>query len=192
MPTTAAETPARIVVTRVVGGLTVTISAGPAWKVTPEAILSPLDEEVTAAYLRYWDVRMRAYYDADPSILPQMMAGAELARETEQVEALRAQGRAVSIDVEQNFRILRADEDEAVVYDEYVNRSRVVDGATKRQLGAGETQEVEKISYEFRRLGGVWKVVDGARHDQGGGQAPGGPPHATDQGRPEGGGWGAE
>src|SRR5438132_1433800 len=89
-------------------------------------LLTPLQKDLVDAYLRYWDIRMRAYYDLDPSRLHEVMAGEELAREERQVLDLKGQGRAVSMDVEHNIRILKATPEEAVVYDEYVNHSLYV------------------------------------------------------------------
>jgi hypothetical protein len=128
-------------------------------------LFTPIEREVIDAYLRYWDVRIKAYYNADPALLSQVMSGAELAREESQIRELAAQQRAAILDVEHDFRIVKALPDEAVIYDEYVNRSRLVDGATKRPLPETSGEIVEKVSYEFRRINGTWKVVDGQRHD---------------------------
>lgn len=142
------------------------VGALPAGSAVPSAaeLITPLQRELIDAYLRYWDVRMRAYYDLDASRLREVMAGAELTRETQQVLDLRTQGRAISMDVEHNIRVLKATSDEAVIYDEYVNHSLYMDPATKRESPTKETPPIEKISYQFKKVDGVWKVVDGTRH----------------------------
>jgi cell division septation protein DedD len=132
---------------------------------SPGDLFTPLEKEIIDAYLRYWDVRIGAYYEADPSRLTEVMAGAELAREQSQIEELRKLNRAARIDVEHNFRIRAATSDSASVYDEYINRSRLIDGSTKRDLPETEGELREKVSFELRRVGTSWKVVDGARHD---------------------------
>jgi hypothetical protein len=143
----AAETPARVVVTRVVDGLMLTLSAGPAWQVTPVALLPPLEEEIVAAYLHYWDVRMRAYHDLDTSELGTVMAGDELAREEDGIREMRSQGHAGLLDIDHNFRLLH------------------LDPVTKRGIPTNEPPATVKISFQMKRIGGVWKVVDGARHE---------------------------
>jgi hypothetical protein len=127
-------------------------------------LLSPLQKEVVDAYLRYWAVRTRAYYDLDSVRLREVLAGPELARDEEDIRKLREQGRAADLDVDLNFRILRATPDEATVYDEYVNRSVHLDAVTKQVLPTKEPPTVLKISFEMKKIEGVWKVVDVARH----------------------------
>ena len=93
------------------------------------------------------------------------MAGAELEREEKAVRDLRAQGRAVKMDIDTNFRVRRATETEAVLDDEYLNRSVVIDAATKQPLATPGPPPTERVSFQFRKLDGVWKVVDGVRYE---------------------------
>lgn len=130
----------------------------------PADLLSPLEKEIVDAYLRYWAVRGQAYYDLDTTRLGEVMAGAELAREEAGVQELKAQGRGADLDVEHNFRILKATPEEAVVYDEYLNHSVFIDAATKQVIPTKEPPAVLKVSFEFRKVQGVWKVVDGTHH----------------------------
>lgn len=141
-------------------------SQGAASPTVPRAadLLTPLHREIIDAYFRYWDVRGRAYYSLDTSQLKDVMAGDELAREEQGVRELAAQGRAARFDIEHNFRIVSVTADEALINDEYVNRSLFLDAATKREMPTKQTPPVEKVSFEMKRINGVWKVVDGAFH----------------------------
>lgn len=146
---------------KVAGEPTTASAAAPATPKPP----SPLEKEIIDGYLRYWNVRSQAYYDLDPTRLSEVMAGAELAREEEGIRKLRADGRAGGWDVDLNFRIDKATPEEAVVYDEYVNRSVYLDAVTKQELPTKEPPGVFKISFLMKKVDGVWKVVDGTRHD---------------------------
>jgi hypothetical protein len=143
------------------------VATGPAAAATLPSnladLLTPLQKEIADAYLRYWDARMRAYYYLDTAPLLDVMAGAELERETQGVEELRAQGRAAKWDVEHNFRVVRSTPDEAEVYDEYVNHSVFLDAATKVETPAKGAPPVRKITFFMKRIDGRWKVVDGSR-----------------------------
>ncbi len=126
---------------------------------------SPLEREIEAAYLRYWEVRSRAYLNLDPSLLPEVLAGAKLAREEKQIRDLQAQGRAAKLDVDHRIAFVSVAEDRAVVYDEYLNKSVFIDASTGKELATSLPPTTEKVSVEMRKLNGVWKVVDGAQHE---------------------------
>lgn len=128
-------------------------------------LLTPLKKEIVDAYLRYWDVRIGAFYSLDTSRLATVMAGDELVRTQNRIADLRAQGRGGRIEVDHNFRILSDTPDEATLYDEYVNRSVFIDAATKREMPTDDPPIVRKVSYQMRKLDGTWKVVDGEQHD---------------------------
>jgi hypothetical protein len=116
--------------------------------------------EIAEAYCRHWEVLARAQYDLDTSRLGEVMAGAELARAEEDIRRLRANGRAVRIAVDLNFRVTNATPDAATVYDEYVNRSVFLDAATKQEIPTKEPPGIVKMSFEMRKFDGTWKVVE--------------------------------
>ena len=148
-----------------------TIASGSA--VTPTATLpgglrignSPLEREIEAAYLRYWQIRTQAYLDLDTSHLAEVMADEELARNEAQIRDLKAQGRAAKLDVEHRIAFAKVAPDSAIIYDEYLNKSVFVDVQTKQELKTSEPPEREKISFYMQKIGGVWKVVGGQRHE---------------------------
>jgi hypothetical protein len=126
---------------------------------------SPLEREIEQAYLKYWDIRSEALYNLDPRRLPEVMAGAELEREQQQVSELKAQGRAVKTDVEHRIAFVRVGEANAELYDEYVNRSYLIDAQTKQAIRTPGPGGTAKVSYRLQKIDGVWKVVDGQRFD---------------------------
>lgn len=131
----------------------------------PRVANSPLEREIEQAYLKYWEIRSEALYNLDPSRLPDVMAGAELEREQQQISELKAQGRAVKIDVEHRIAFVRVGEANAELYDEYVNRSYLVDAQTKQPIRTPGPGGTAKVSYRLQKIDGVWKVVDGQRFD---------------------------
>ena len=126
---------------------------------------SPLEREIEAAYLHYWDVLAQAYLDADTTNLPEVMSGPELGRQEQQIQDLKAQGKAAKLVAEHRIAFAKVTPDDAIVYDEYLNRSVFVDPITKQEHQTSAPPETEKISFEMRKIGGTWKVVDGTRHD---------------------------
>lgn len=126
---------------------------------------SPLEREVEDAYLRYWDVLKQAYLSLDTSRLGEVMAGAELSRQEQQIRDLQSKGRAAKLEVDHRIAFANISPERAVVYDEYLNRSLFLDSATKQELPTKEQPEIEKLSFEMRKINGTWKVIDAARHD---------------------------
>jgi hypothetical protein len=126
---------------------------------------SPLEIEIEAAYRKYWEVRADALLNLNESRLSEVMAGAELERSRQQVAELKSQGRAAKIVVDHMLAFLQVSERQAQLYDYYTNRSYVVDAATKQPIQTPGPGGIAKVSYDLQKIDGVWKVVDGRRHD---------------------------
>jgi hypothetical protein len=92
------------------------------------------------------------------------MAGAALEREQQQIDDLKARGVAAVIEGDHEVGLLSLTQDEAELYDEYVNRSYLVDPVTREPVGTPEPEETIKVSFRLQRIDGVWKVVDSERH----------------------------
>lgn len=122
-------------------------------------------DEVEAAYSRFWDVRTEAALDLDVSRLPEVMDGPALEREQQQVGDLQARGVAAVIEADHDVGLVSLSHDEAELYDEYVNRSYLVDPVTREPVGVPEPEETVKVSFRLRKLEGIWKVVDSERHE---------------------------
>ena len=121
-------------------------------------------EEVEAAYSKFWAIRVEAAATLDASRLPEVMDGPALEREREQIADLQARGVAAVIEAEHDVGLLSLTQDEAELYDEYLNRSYLIDPTTREPVGAPEPEEVVKVSFRLQRIDGVWKVVDSERH----------------------------
>src|SRR5581483_4542152 len=104
--------------------------AAPAAQPTASAGL-PSEQEILDAYNRFWQVRTDAYLELDPSPLVSVTSGKGLAEETSQLLDYKAQGKALKLDVEHHPLIVNLSADHATVYDEYINRSVLVDPDTK-------------------------------------------------------------
>ena len=137
-------------------------AVGPAAPAEPT--VDPLQQEIAEAYLRYWQVRKEAYLKMDPALLEQVMAGDKLERERGYMEQLKSKGQGARIEATHKFVVVKATTDEAVVFDEYLNRSPLIDLATGNELPIG-TPETEKVSVTMKKVDGVWKVVESTFHD---------------------------
>jgi hypothetical protein len=137
---------------------------GPEAGATAIEIDPALLKEVEAAYSKFWDIRTEAALNLDISRLSEVMAGPALEREQQQISELQARGVAAVIEGDHEVGLLSLTQDEAELYDEYVNRSYLVDPVTREPVGAPEPEETIKVSFRLQKLDGVWKVVDSERH----------------------------
>lgn len=127
--------------------------------------IQELEKEIRAAYLHYWDVRAEAYLNLDTSHLSEVMAGAELERETQQLQDRIAKNKPSRLDVEHHISFVLIGDDRAIINDQYLNKSVFVDPATKHDIPTAEPPSIVKVSFQLRKLDGVWKVVDGNRYE---------------------------
>lgn len=127
----------------------------------PRVGRTALEREVEEAYARYWMVLVQAYYTLDTSRLPEVMAGEELRRQEEQIRELASQGRAGKLIVEHRISFPQVSDDRVVIYDEQLNRSLFLDAATRIEFRSSAAPETEKLTFEFRKIDGTWKVLDG-------------------------------
>jgi hypothetical protein len=127
-------------------------------RTTTTTALTP-EEEVEQAYLRSWEVYAEAVRDLDTSGLEESYAGEQLERTRAEVEQLRADGHAVEVSVEHDYRIQIVDPDLAVVQDRYRNHSILIDAASGEPLEE-DPDDLYFETYTLRESGGRWKVVD--------------------------------
>ena len=171
MPTAAPQAQATVGATAAATGMAASLAATPMPGVTPtlpgglRLADSPLEREVEAAYLRYWDVLAEANLSLDTSRLPEVMAGRELAQAQQQIEDFKAKGKAAKVDVEHRIALAKVTPTEAVVADEYLNKSVYVDPVTKAEFKTTSPPTVEKLSFTLRKIDGQWKVVEAVRND---------------------------
>jgi hypothetical protein len=122
-----------------------------------QALLAALDE--------YWAVISNAWRDLDPSQLPEVLIEPRLSQMRQLLDQERAQGRAAKIDVERGYRHVQdVRDDEAVVYEDYLNRSLEIDLATGAPV-ATVTPKQFAAAYLFRKtIAGQWKVAEVATY----------------------------
>jgi hypothetical protein len=121
---------------------------------TPEPTLAPsprptvdpaLADEVSQAYLHYWDVRADALLNLDDSELPEVMGGDHLASAEKLIQQLRAEGHAIQTDVKHNFAVLDASTNHAEVVDIYEDNSMYVDPQSHRPIGAPVSDNLKEL-----------------------------------------------
>lgn len=138
-------------------------SPSPAVTVEPTPTAAP-EEAVKEAYLHYWGVYAEALFNLDSSRLSEVMTGPRLERALQEIEQLEEQGRAVKIVVENRPVVVEVQRDEALVLDEYENRSYLIDAATKEPLSEPPTRgETIRDRVTLTRVGDTWKVLDTVR-----------------------------
>jgi len=119
--------------------------------------------EVSQAYLAYWDAYADAVLHLDITRVERFASGAELEGIREEIETLRADGIAARIRVEHDFDVISVNESSAVIVDEYVNNSFVVDAKTLAPEEADGPGDVIKDTILLERVDGRWVVTRGAR-----------------------------
>jgi len=83
----------------------------------------------------------------------------ELKRAQAQVTQLKEAEQALKIDVDHHYEVTSVTPDTATLTDELVNRSYLVDPATKRPLASPEPASPETIACRVQLENGVWKVT---------------------------------
>jgi hypothetical protein len=131
---------------------------------TPVPSATPsLEEEISQAYLDYWDAYRAALLELDASLVERVATGEQLERIRQEIEGFRAQGVALRVVVEHNLVIAEASPTEATVVDEIVNNSFFVDPVTKEPSTAEGSGEVLNDTYHLEKTDGLWIVTNGSR-----------------------------
>jgi hypothetical protein len=139
-----------------------TRSASPAATAGPSATPS-LEEEISEAYLVYWDAYSKALLELDLSQVDEVAAGEQLERIRQEIEDFRSQGVALRVVVEHDFVLVEASSTKATVVDEIINNSFFVDPVTKEPPTAEGSGEVLKDTYQLEKTDGRWIVTNGSR-----------------------------
>lgn len=121
------------------------------------------EDEITAAYTRYWEAYGQALLNLDPSLAEGVASGQELQRIREEIETFRSQGVALRVVVEHNPVIHEASESSATLLDEMVNNSFYVDPETKEPPVASGSGEILRDTFYFEKMNGQWMVVRSTR-----------------------------
>jgi hypothetical protein len=130
--------------------------------VAPTATPAPQDE-VLAAYRRYWEAYSQALLNLDPTLVQAVAAGVRLQRIQEEINELRRRGVAARTNVINNPALVEIDTYSATIYDELINNSFYVDAVTKQPSEASGPGEIVRDTYQLQKIDGVWKVVGSSR-----------------------------
>ena len=130
--------------------------------VVPTATPS-VEEEVSQAYLHYWDAYSQALLNLDATLVEDVASGERLQLIRDEIEGLRSQGLALRTVVTHNPVILQASESSAVLYDEIVNNSFYVDPQTQDPPVAPGSGEILRDTYYLESTNGQWMVVRSTR-----------------------------
>ncbi|GMU39428.1 MAG: hypothetical protein AMXMBFR23_02940 [Chloroflexota bacterium] len=129
-------------------------AASPTQTATPS-----IEEAVAEAYLAYWEAYAQAVLNLDLSLVEDFVTDEELERVRGQIEALRTDGVAARLVIEHDFAVVSASETSAVVIDEFVNNSFLVDAETKEPPEAEGLGEVYRDTFFLEKVDGRWLVV---------------------------------
>lgn len=143
----------------------VSVTASPtATTRTPTATptLSPA-EEISAAYLVYWDAYAKAVLNLDASLVERIAVGEELASIQKEIETHRRDGVAVRIAVQHDFAIVQMSEEAATVVDRVINRSFYVDAASRTPEARDVPGDVIQYTFFLKKTAGQWVVIRGLR-----------------------------
>ena len=129
----------------------------------PTGTVTPLGQEVAAAYQHYWQVYSDALLRLDTSQLSEVATGDELQRIQAEVDGIRKKNEAVRVSAEHNYFVFNVTPTQANVYDEVHDRSFTVDPVTKQPGQGPQGMNVEKDTYFLSKVDGVWKVTKSTR-----------------------------
>lgn len=125
---------------------------------------TPLEREVEAAYWKFLRTHADAVLELDTSRLSEVLDGQPLQWVTDEVNDLKGQGLAAKlIEDERILTFINVTGTAVTVEEQYVSRSVYVDPQTKQLVPRTGPPERIRQTYEFRRVNGVWKVVDGTQ-----------------------------
>lgn len=123
----------------------------------------PVEEEVSSAYLAYWDAYSEAVLNLDASLVEGFAMGEELESIRDEIDQLQADGIALRVVVEHDFLVIVTSETAATVVDEVTNDSFYVDPVTKDPPEAEGSGEVIRYTYFLESIDGRWLVTRGQR-----------------------------
>ncbi len=129
--------------------------------------VDPQQEQLVLAALdRYWAVLTVAWKDLDTSHLNEVLVEPDLSQQKRIFAERRAQGRGIQVGADRQYHQVRDIQmNEAVVYEEYLNRGIEIDLRTGAQVSE-PTPKLLAAAYLFRRAAaGEWKVAEVANYD---------------------------
>ena len=143
---------------------TATSTPSPTSSATATATPTPsIEDEVTEAYLAYWDAYSEAVLNLDISLVEGFAVGEELEGIRDEIETLRSDGVALRVVVEHDLFVVSTSQAEATIVDEVTNNSFYVDAVTKDPPQAEGGGEVLRYTFFMESDSGRWFVTRGLR-----------------------------
>ena len=137
----------------------------------PSGVAAPnthqqLEEEISAAYLRYWDVTGQAFWNLDSSHLDEVATAEELSSLQHDIELLKLENRAIKSEVQHQYVVQGIQGDQADVRDRSTDFSIYVDPVTKQPLPGQVRPDADHAPlnttvYHLLKENGTWKVAKG-------------------------------
>lgn len=134
------------------------VSPGPTTTTTPS-----VEEDIAAAYRRYWEIYAEALFELEEGKLAEVMTGPRLERGLEEIKSLRADRQAVRSVLDLDPAVVSIRENEATVIDEYENGSYLIDPVTKEPIAGHGSPVLIREAFTLVHVEGVWKVFDSVR-----------------------------
>jgi len=136
------------------------------WTRTSNQVDPAQAQLVLAALDRYWAVLTPAWRNLDTSHLNEVLGEPDLSQQVAIFAARRADGKGLQVVVDRTYQQVRDIRvDQAVVYEEYLNRGVEIDLKTGEAVGE-PSPKLLAASYLFRKsTSGQWKVAEVANYD---------------------------
>lgn len=147
-----------------------TDSTDPRPTVAASATPSPtatVEDEIVAAYLRYWEAYTKAALNLDSSAVEGFASGDELGSIRQEIESLRLQGVALRVVLTHKPVVIETTANSATLLDEMVNNSFYVDPKTKEPPIASGSGEVLRDTFYLQKVDGKWVVTRSVRQKEG-------------------------
>ena len=142
---------------------TTSASPSPATSQLTETPSVALEDEVAEAYLAYWQAYADAVLNLDIAFVHGFAAGEELERIQDQIDELRAGGFAARLVIEHDFAVVSVEGRDAVVIDEFVNNSFLVDAASREPTEGEGSGQVSRDTFYLAQTDGRWVVMRSTR-----------------------------
>lgn len=127
------------------------------------------ERQIEEAYRTYLRTYSEAVSRLTTNRLHEVLDGRALQLVTDEVNDLKARGRPVQIvEDERTIAVANVTETSATLIDEYTSRSVYINPTTMQPMPRSGPPTRVRQSYEFRKINGAWKIVDGTRESLGG------------------------
>lgn len=140
-----------------------TVGAAQEWWNRRGDVAPEVWDDVIKACIDIENRAAQARYQMDPSRLAEVEDGAQLQREIDLINTRKASGQTLKTEADHTYMVLWANQNEAVVYDDLISRSHLVDTRTNQEIPTDNPSTPYKNVLLLHRIDGHWKFVDGVQ-----------------------------